>query len=206
MTAVLEIAGYARASATCGTRGDRPLDPERGVHAIIGPNGAGKTTLFNCMCGESRANAGTVTLDGRDITRPRGRPRVRLGLARTFQLNRVFESMSAAENVELALQKTRLRSRLGSDAAALSAARSSSAAVNCSTRSDLAAALQDRIAGEISHADRRAVEVAMALACDPIVLCLDEPTAGIGIGEAERLAVLIGNWHSGSRSCSSSIA
>jgi branched-chain amino acid transport system ATP-binding protein len=117
---------------------------------------------------------------------------VRLGLARTFQLNRVFESMSAAENVELALQKTRLKSRLG-----LRRSRSERRTVETRRRElldevSLPAALHDRIAGEISHADRRAVEVAMALACDPIVLCLDEPTAGIGVGEAERLAELIG--------------
>jgi branched-chain amino acid transport system ATP-binding protein len=193
MTPLLEVTGLRKSFGDLRVLEGIDLSiRERGVHAIIGPNGAGKTTLFNCICGELRPDAGTVTLNGRDITNLAVVPRVRLGLARTFQLNRVFESMSAAENIELALLKTRLRSRLG-----LRRSRSERRAIETRRRElldevSLPAALQDRIAGEISHADRRAVEVAMALACDPIVLCLDEPTAGIGVGEAERLAGLIG--------------
>jgi branched-chain amino acid transport system ATP-binding protein len=193
VTAILEIEGLHKSFGDLQVLEGIDLSiAERGVHAIIGPNGAGKTTLFNCICGDLRPDAGTVTLAGEDITRLAVVSRVRRGLARTFQLNRVFESMSAAENVELALQKARLRSRLG-----FHCSRSERRAIDLRRRElldevGLAATLQDRIAGEISHADRRAVEVAMALACDPIVLCLDEPTAGIGIGEAERLAELIG--------------
>jgi hypothetical protein len=91
---------------------------ERGVHSVIGPNGAGKTTLFNCIAGEVRPDEGRVTLAGRDITGLAVVRRVRLGLVRTFQVSRVFGSVSARENVCLALRKTRLKGGLGPGRAA----------------------------------------------------------------------------------------
>jgi ABC-type branched-subunit amino acid transport system ATPase component len=192
MTATLEVRGVHKSFGDLHALQGVDLSiADRGVHAIIGPNGAGKTTLFNCICGELRPDAGTVSFNGRDVTRLPVVARVRLGLARTFQLNRVFESMSAIENVELALHKTRLRGGLG-----LWRGRAARRTIDdrCHALLDevaLPVSMRARRAGEISHADRRAIEVAMALACDPVVLCLDEPTAGVGIGEAERLAELI---------------
>jgi ABC-type branched-subunit amino acid transport system ATPase component len=165
---------------------------QRGVHSIIGPNGAGKTTLFNCITGVVEPDDGRVVLAGRDITGLGVVPRVRLGLVRTFQVSRVFGSASARENVRLALQKTSLKGRLGLRLGRAARHRIEERCTELLDEAGLAPASRDLPSGALSHADRRAVEVAMALACDPVVLCLDEPTAGIGIGEAERMAELIG--------------
>jgi branched-chain amino acid transport system ATP-binding protein len=162
------------------------------VHSIIGPNGAGKTTLFNCVTGVVRPDEGRVVLAGRDITGLGVVPRVRLGLVRTFQVSRVFGSVSARENVRLALQKTSLQGRLGLRLSRPVRRRIEERRDELLDEVGLGPASRDLPSGLLSHADRRAVEVAMALACEPALLCLDEPTAGIGIGEAEQMAELIG--------------
>ncbi len=110
MTAVLEITGLARRFGELRVLDGIELTvADRGVHSIIGPNGAGKTTLFNCITGLVEPDRGRVTLAGRDITGLPVVPRVRLGLVRTFQVSRVFDSMSARDCVRLALQRTQLR-------------------------------------------------------------------------------------------------
>jgi branched-chain amino acid transport system ATP-binding protein len=192
MTALLEVTGLAkRFGELRALDGIGLIVAPRGVHSIIGPNGAGKTTLFNCITGQVKPDEGVVRLAGHDITRLAVVDRVRLGLVRTFQVSRVFDSLSARENVRLALQKTSLKGGLG-----LRLGRAAQCRIDerCGELLDQVglAVSQERPSGTLSHADRRAVEVAMALACDPVVLCLDEPTAGIGIGEAERMAELIG--------------
>jgi branched-chain amino acid transport system ATP-binding protein len=165
---------------------------ERGVHSVIGPNGAGKTTLFNCISGVLAPDSGRVSLGARDITSASVVQRVRLGLVRTFQVSRVFDSMSAADNVRLALYKRHLQGRLGGRIPNAPRRRLELRLDELLHEVGLATADRDAPASRLPDADRRAVEVAMALACDPVVLCLDEPTAGIGVGEAERLAGLIG--------------
>jgi ABC-type branched-subunit amino acid transport system ATPase component len=193
MTALLEVDGLAKRFGEL-----RALDgvgltvAQRGVHSIIGPNGAGKTTLFNCITGVVKPDAGRVVLAGRDITGLGVVPRVRLGLVRTFQVSRVFGSVSARENVRLALQKTSMKGRLGLRLSRPARHRIEEQCGELLDEVGLAPASRDIPSGMLSHADRRAVEVAMALACEPVLLCLDEPTAGIGIGEAERMAELIG--------------
>lgn len=193
MTAVLEVTGLAKRFGEL-----RALDgigltvAPRGVHSIIGPNGAGKTTLFNCITGVVKPDEGAVALAGRDITRLAVVDRVRLGLVRTFQVSRVFDSLSARENVQLALQKTSLKGGIGLRLGRAARRRIEERCGELLDQVGLAAVNQELPSGTLSHADRRAIEVAMALACDPVVLCLDEPTAGIGIGEAERMAELIG--------------
>jgi branched-chain amino acid transport system ATP-binding protein len=193
MTALLEISGLAKRFGEL-----RALDgvvltvADRGVHSIIGPNGAGKTTLFNCITGLVEPDEGSVVLGGRDITRLAVVARVRLGLVRTFQVSRVFDSLPARENVRLALQKTSLRGGLGLRLPRAERRRIEERCGELLAEVGLPPASQPAAVGALSHADRRAVEVAMALACDPVLLCLDEPTAGIGAGEAERMAELIG--------------
>jgi ABC-type branched-subunit amino acid transport system ATPase component len=193
MTALLEVNGLAKRFGEL-----RALDgvgltvAQRGVHSIIGPNGAGKTTLFNCITGVVKPDAGRVVLAGRDITGLGVVPRVRLGLVRTFQVSRVFGSVSARENVRLALQKTSMKGRLGLRLSRPARHRIEEQCAELLDEVGLAPASRDLPSGMLSHADRRAVEVAMALACEPVLLCLDEPTAGIGIGEAERMTELIG--------------
>jgi branched-chain amino acid transport system ATP-binding protein len=193
MTAVLEVAGLSKRFGEL-----RALDgieltvAQRGVHSIIGPNGAGKTTLFNCITGLIEPDEGSVALAGRDITGLAVVARVRLGLVRTFQVSRVFDSLSARENVRLALQKTSVKGGPGLRLNRIARRRIEERCGELLDEVGLTLANHELPSGTLSHADRRAVEVAMALACDPVVLCLDEPTAGIGIGEAERMAELIG--------------
>jgi branched-chain amino acid transport system ATP-binding protein len=193
VSALLEVSGLAKRFGELRVLEGIDLSvAARGVHSIIGPNGAGKTTLFNCITGVVKPESGSVTLAGRDITRLAVVPRVRLGLVRTFQVSRVFDTLSARENVELALQKSSVQGKLGFR---LNAAARRGIDARCRellAETGLAAASLEVPSGTLSHADRRAVEVAMALACDPVVLCLDEPTAGIGAGEAERMTELIG--------------
>jgi branched-chain amino acid transport system ATP-binding protein len=193
VSTVLEVSGLSKRFGEL-----RALDgieltvAPRGVHSIIGPNGAGKTTLFNCITGLIEPDQGSVALAGRDITRLAVVDRVRLGLVRTFQVSRVFDSLSARENVRLALQKTSVKGGLGLRLGRVARRRIEERGRDLLDEVGLAPASRELASGALSHADRRAVEVAMALACDPVVLCLDEPTAGIGIGEAERMAELIG--------------
>jgi ABC-type branched-subunit amino acid transport system ATPase component len=193
MTALLEISGLAKRFGQL-----RALDgvgltvADCGVHSIIGPNGAGKTTLFNCITGVVKPDEGSVTLAGRDISRLPVVARVRLGLVRTFQISRVFDSLPARENVRLALQKTSVKGGLGLRPGRAARHRIEERCDELLDEVGLRPASRDLPGGILSHADRRAVEVAMALACDPVVLCLDEPTAGIGVGEAERMTELIG--------------
>jgi ABC-type branched-subunit amino acid transport system ATPase component len=192
MTGLLEVSDLAKSFGSLKVLDGVGLSVgPRGVYSIIGPNGAGKTTLFNCITGVVKPEQGAVTLAGRDITGLGVVDRVRLGLVRTFQISRVFDTLSARENVRLAAQKTTVRGGLG-----LRLKRAARQRTEDRCRELLAetgfAADHDVPSGTLSHADRRAVEVAMALACDPVVLCLDEPTAGIGAGEAEQMTELIG--------------
>jgi branched-chain amino acid transport system ATP-binding protein len=193
MTALLEVTGLAKRFGELQALDGIGLTvAPRGVHSIIGPNGAGKTTLFNCITGLVKPDEGAVGLAGRDITRLAVVDRVRLGLVRTFQVSRVFDGLPARENVRLALQKTSLKGGLGLRLGRAARRRIDERCGELLDQVGLAALSQGLPSGALSHADRRAVEVAMALACDPVLLCLDEPTAGIGIGEAERMAELIG--------------
>ncbi len=148
---------------------------ESEFHAVIGPNGAGKTTLLNLMSGLLAADAGSIMLDGLDITGLPVHRRAKLGLARSFQVTSVLPSMSTAENVELAAQaKVRERRAIvGRSMAALER-------VGIAGRADL-------LAGRLSHGEKRALELAMALAGEPKVLLLDEPLAGAGYEEATRI-------------------
>lgn len=193
MTPILEVEGVSKRFGELHALDAISLTiGERGVHSIIGPNGAGKTTLFNCITGVLKPSGGSVKLGGLDITHKAIGERVRLGLARTFQISRVFEGLSVAENVRLPLQKARVGRRPG---LVLSSRARRGIDARCDEllqRVGIPRTEYEEAAGLLSYGSRRSLEVAMALACDPIVLCLDEPTAGMGIGEADRLAELVG--------------
>jgi len=151
---------------------------ERGIHSLIGPNGAGKTTLFNCITGFHTPEFGQVRLRDEDITGWSVRKRVRAGIARTFQITSLFHSISARENVALAI-----RSKAGMNFDIRRPA-SSLADVNAKAEMLLADVGIGHLAEErvrhLSHGDQRALEVAVALALEPQILFLDEPTAGMG--------------------------
>jgi branched-chain amino acid transport system ATP-binding protein len=155
------------------------------LHAVIGPNGAGKTTLINEVSGLVKPDAGSVVFAGRDVTDLPAHARARLGLARSFQITSVLTGFSALENVALAVQ-----ARSGSSFQFFGVA-AAEAALNAPAMAALeAVGLADRAhvpAGHLAHGEKRALELAIALATDPKLLLLDEPMAGAGREETERL-------------------
>lgn len=194
MTAVLEIDDLSKRFGELHVfEGISLTIGDRGVHTIIGPNGAGKTTLFNCITGVHRPDTGTVRLNGQDVTRASVVSRVRRGLVRTFQISRVFDGMSVFDNVLMPLQKEHLGSRPGFVITGRERGRLRARCSELLAEVGLDESTNELPAGSLSYGDRRTLEVAIALACNPIVLCLDEPTAGLGAGEAESMADLVGH-------------
>jgi branched-chain amino acid transport system ATP-binding protein len=166
------------------------LDLARGtVHAVIGTNGAGKSTLINILSGELSASAGQVELLGQDVTRWSQPQRAQAGLGRSYQRNTIFERFSVLENCRLAAQaRTPKPWHWWQNAARCEA--SLAAAHTAAARAGLTALL-DQPAGLLSHGQKRQLEIAMCLATDPQVLLLDEPLAGMGAEETERMLALL---------------
>lgn len=155
------------------------------LHAVIGPNGAGKTTLINQISGLIAPTAGTINFNGVDITGMPADQRAALGLARSFQITSVLPGFSALENVALAVQahsgtSYRFFGRADRDQAINEAANAALAEVGLAERGQIAAA-------HLSHGEKRALELAIALAMGPKLLLLDEPMAGTGREESEQL-------------------
>lgn len=158
------------------------------ITTVIGPNGAGKSTLFNLISGAVRPRAGQVLIDGVDHT---GEPPHRLqaaGLARSFQITNLFFELSVAENLRLAaqiLEPTRMAWRpVGASRAALAQVDELLARFGLTDKAPYPV-------GKLSHGEQRRLEVAVALACKPKVLLLDEPTQGMSHGDTEDTANLI---------------
>jgi branched-chain amino acid transport system ATP-binding protein len=157
--------------------------------SLIGSNGAGKTTFVNMITGYLKPDAGSISLAGRDITALHPRAIARLGVARSFQLMTLFDEFSVFENVAIALPATRER---GGDA--LGQAYADPALVAEAFDILDKVGLGDRADDEaksLSYGARRALEIAVALACRPKLLFLDEPTAGLGSDGRARLADLV---------------
>jgi branched-chain amino acid transport system ATP-binding protein len=159
------------------------------LHALIGPNGAGKTTLVHQISGTLRPDSGAILFGGQDITRLSPQARARAGLARTFQITSTIASLSALENVALGVQAHSAHPlSLFRDAA-------SDEALNAPAWEALeAVGLTERAhapAGSLSHGEKRALEIAMALTLQPKLILLDEPLAGVGHEEGERLIALL---------------
>lgn len=156
--------------------------------AIIGPNGAGKSTFFNVISGGVPPSQGQVLFNGRDITGIAPHEFARIGIAKSFQITNVFKELSAHENVRVALQMRVSRFQI---------LRERSAYGELIERAD--ALLQrvgltesrDKLAGDLAHGQQRSLEVAMALACDPQLLLMDEPTAGMSPQETTVMMDLI---------------
>ncbi|MGQ2980346.1 MAG: ABC transporter ATP-binding protein [Polaromonas sp.] len=159
------------------------------IHVVIGPNGAGKSTLTNLLSGDLPPTSGTVHLGGQDVTGWSPEKISRQGLGRSYQKTNIFLPFTVWENVRLAAQ-----SRQPHAARWLSRATDFVALNDRATRAIELSGLENRktaIAGTISHGEQRQLEIAMTLATGPQVLLLDEPLAGMGVAEAERMVTLL---------------
>lgn len=148
------------------------------IHAVIGPNGAGKTTLLGVLSGFVRPTAGRVSFEERDITHEPPEQIARMGIVRSFQINSIFPHMSTLENVKVALQaRTGLSRRM-------LAGRRATAVLDEPARAALSLAGLDEwremLAANLPYGRKRALELAIAIAQDPKILLLDEPTSGMG--------------------------
>lgn len=159
------------------------------VHAVIGTNGAGKSTLINILSGELAPSSGQVMLDGRDITAWRQPERARAGLGRSYQRSTIFPELSVFENCRLAAQAGRQRFWHWWRAAS-GCRRSAELAGHALDRTGLAGDAA-RAAGQLPHGRKRQLEIAMCLAGEPQVLLLDEPLAGMGPEETDRILDLL---------------
>ena len=182
----LSLRGLCKRYGALVVTDDLSLDVQRGtIHAVIGPNGAGKTSLLNQIFGSVTPDAGSVWLDGRDITDLPIHRRARLGLIRSFQIVSILPEFSVLENVALAAQ-----AKAGSSFRFFRAA-ARETVLNDAARSALAkvglTTVETTIAGGLSHGEKRQLELAIALAAQPGLLLLDEPLAGAGVEEAARL-------------------
>lgn len=191
MTAnVLEVEGLTKRFGAFTAVAGVDLEIRRGsIHALIGPNGAGKTTCFNLLTKFLAPTSGTIRYNGQDITALDSATIARMGLVRSFQISAVFNSMTSQENVMLALQRARGESYdFWTRKAALGVNREKALAhLESVGIADLAFVA----AGELSYGHRRALEIATTLALEPELILLDEPTAGMGIEDVDRITRLI---------------
>jgi branched-chain amino acid transport system ATP-binding protein len=183
---VLSCEGLVKTFGGITATNDVTMDLRRGArHALIGPNGAGKTTLVNLLTGVLEPTAGRIVLEGRDISRLAPHQRVRRGMVRTFQINQLFSSMTPLQTLALVVSQQRglggkFWQPLGRDR-------------GVTQRSE---ELLDRFrltevmdvpTEHLAYGKRRLLEIAIALACEPRVLLLDEPVAGVPAGEREEI-------------------
>jgi ABC-type branched-subunit amino acid transport system ATPase component len=187
MAPVLQTEGLSKRFGGIVATNDVSLSVEKGArHALIGPNGAGKTTLINLLTGVLRPTTGRITLEGKDITSLESDKRVRLGIARTFQINQLFADLTPLETIGLAVSERMELGRqwwriVGSKGIVIEET------VDILSRFHLADVMNERTA-TLPYGKQRLLEIALAIACRPNVLLLDEPAAGVP--EAQRRDIL----------------
>ncbi|HXF78529.1 MAG TPA: ABC transporter ATP-binding protein [Usitatibacter sp.] len=163
------------------------------LRAVIGPNGAGKTTFFNLISGFFPPTSGRIVFQGQDITNIPEHKRVKLGMARTFQVTEIFPELTVRENIRVAVEVADGH-RLAPWLSRANRERIRSRVVELMEMGDIAP-MADRLVGELSHGDQRATEIMMSLALNPKLLLLDEPTAGMGDQETYHVTRLIRRLH-----------
>jgi len=186
---MLEVRGLVKSFGALRATDGVDLDVLEGeMLAIIGPNGAGKTTLIGQLAGMLHPDAGSIRFAGEDVTRLPAQRRARKGLARSFQITSVYRDFSALHNVALAVQaqsgRTGFWRPAHEDESLLAPSRQILDEVGLGPRAHIAAA-------NLSHGEQRQLEVAMALATKPRLLLLDEPMAGMGAEESQRMIALL---------------
>ncbi|NNG18115.1 ABC transporter ATP-binding protein [Naumannella sp. ID2617S] len=187
---LLELEGISLHYGSLKAVDDVTLSVPAGArHALIGPNGAGKSTLFSVIGGAQKATAGRITFNGEDITHHNESTRARSGLVRTFQHSALFLGMSVLDNVALAVEGVhgtpwRFFPSRGGDR------RIRERTLEVLSRVGLADRANE-YAGNLSHGERRQLEVGLVLACDPTMVLFDEPAAGMSAAETHRFMELI---------------
>jgi branched-chain amino acid transport system ATP-binding protein len=187
---MLEVRGLTKQFGALRASDGIDFDVAEGeTHAVIGPNGAGKTTFISQLAGNLRPDSGTVRFAGADITALPAARRARLGLARSFQITSVYPGFSALQNVALAIQahsghSFRFWRDARTDPKLIEPARKVLNEVGLSSRVSV-------LAGNLAHGEQRQLEVAIALATAPRLLLLDEPMAGMGLEESQRMITLL---------------
>jgi branched-chain amino acid transport system ATP-binding protein len=187
MSFALQTDGLSKSFGGFKANSDVSLSVAQGArHALIGPNGAGKTTFINLLTGVLLPSAGTIRLNGEDVTRVSQQGRVRRGMARTYQINQLFPELTPIETVGLAIAEregagARFWSRVGSNSTVVDEAEA------LLTRMQLGT-LMTRRTNTLPYGKQRLLEIALAMACKPKLLLLDEPAAGVP--EDERHDVL----------------
>ncbi|MGC2630289.1 MAG: ABC transporter ATP-binding protein [Rhodomicrobium sp.] len=163
------------------------------IRAVIGPNGAGKTTFFNMISGFLTPSSGRILFGDHDVTRMTPNRRVKIGMARTFQITEVFRDLSVRQNLQIAVEAANGLSL--SVVTAGDAREEVYAEVSELLELSGLTPNANRLVGELSHGDQRTSEIMMALALKPRLLLLDEPTAGMGDQETFDIAKLIRKLH-----------
>ncbi|HEX6413932.1 MAG TPA: ABC transporter ATP-binding protein [Burkholderiales bacterium] len=186
---MLEVRGLTKAFGALRACDGIDFEVREGeTHAVIGPNGAGKTTFISQLAGNLLPDSGSVHFAGSDVTRLPAPQRARMGLARSFQITSVYPDFTALDNVALAVQarsgRTGFWKAARGDASLVEPAKQALQAVGLGERTHVFAA-------NLSHGEQRQLEVAMALATEPRLLLLDEPMAGMGTEESQRMITLL---------------
>jgi branched-chain amino acid transport system ATP-binding protein len=189
---VLSAQGLVKRFGGISATNNVSLDLKQGArHALIGPNGAGKTTLVNLLTGVTEPTEGKIILEGQDITRLAPHQRVRRGLVRTFQITQLFDGLTPQETLALTVSQQR---GLGASWWRPLGARAEVTA-RCAQLLEQfhLTSVRDQPTRELAYGKRRLLEIAIALACEPRVLLLDEPVAGVPAGEREELLRTVAN-------------